>query len=213
MDPNSQNYTPPPSTPVDQGQLALVSSDRSLLLRFQAERSDTAATTLYLRYAIRLIQFTRSKMSHGLKAKVEAEDIVQSVFRTFFRRAGQGEFAIPDGGELWRLFMVVALNKIRNTAIYHKAAKRDAGKTISAEDFSALPDHSEDGANQQALMFLQSSIDDLLNGLDPIHKRIVELRLEGHEVAHIAQQVGRAKRSVERVLQSFRSELESVLHV
>jgi RNA polymerase sigma-70 factor (ECF subfamily) len=109
--------------------------------------------------------------------------------------------------------MVVALNKIRNTAIYHKAAKRDAGKTISAEDFSALPDHSEDGANQQALMFLQSSIDDLLNGLDPIHKRIVELRLEGHEVAHIAQQVGRAKRSVERVLQSFRSELESVLHV
>ena len=39
--------------------------------------------------------------------------------------------------------------------------------------------------------------------------RIVELRVEGHDVAAIAQMTGRAKRSVERILQEFRERLSA----
>jgi len=40
----------------------------------------------------------------------------------------------------------------------------------------------------------------------------VTARIAGHEVAEIARRTGRAKRSVERILQEFRAALDGVLH-
>ena len=40
---------------------------------------------------------------------------------------------------------------------------------------------------------------------------MVELRIQGHEVAEIARQTGRSKRSVERALQEVRSKLRTLL--
>src|SRR6476469_11243463 len=61
-------------------------TDRSLLLRLRRGEDD-AATALYVRYARRLLALTRSKTSSDLDRQVEAEDIVQSVFLSFFRKA------------------------------------------------------------------------------------------------------------------------------
>jgi DNA-directed RNA polymerase specialized sigma24 family protein len=44
------------------------------------------------------------------------------------------------------------------------------------------------------------------------HRDIITLRIAGHEVNEIASQTGRAKRTVERILQEFRKSLEGVLH-
>ena len=41
---------------------------------------------------------------------------------------------------------------------------------------------------------------------------MIELRIEGHEVAEIAEAVRRSKRSVERVLQDFRRRLDAQIH-
>lgn len=185
-------------------------SDRTLLLRYQASRSDAAATEIYLRYARRLVAFTRSRMGATLKSRVEAEDIVQSVFRTFFRRAERGEFAVPDGHDLWRLFLVVSLNKLRNAATHHSAAKRDAARTSGAASDAAFAVPSADA--DQALLVLRESVDHALEGLDVSARQMIELRLEGFEVAEIAARTGRAKRSVERVLQGFRTSMESLLN-
>jgi DNA-directed RNA polymerase specialized sigma24 family protein len=37
------------------------------------------------------------------------------------------------------------------------------------------------------------------------------LRIDGHEVAEIAEDVGRSKRSVERVLQDFRQRMSDLI--
>src|SRR5262245_55855145 len=88
-----------------------LSSDRSLLKRFRAGDAD-AATQLYLRYAERLRTLARTRVGRDLAPRIDAEDIVQSVFRTFFRRAALGQYHVPDGEELWKLFLVIGLNKI-----------------------------------------------------------------------------------------------------
>ena len=62
------------------------------------------------------------------------EDIVQSVFGTFFRRVGQGCYDIPDGDTIWRMLMVIAMNRVRTQATYYFAAKRDAHRTIGGEE-------------------------------------------------------------------------------
>src|SRR3954463_15800086 len=81
------------------------SSDRSLLQRFQDGNQD-AATLLYLRYAKRLRALAKAQCSRDLARRVEVEDIVQSVFRSFFRGASRGYYDVPAGEELWKLFLV-----------------------------------------------------------------------------------------------------------
>ena len=52
----------------------------------------------------------------------------------------------------------------------------------------------------------------MLRELPEAHRRIIEMRIEGHEVNEIATAVQRSKRSVERVLQDFRQRLGSLIH-
>src|SRR6185369_1051451 len=110
----------------------MLEDDRDLLDRFQHGDQD-AATSIYVRYVRRLLALVRSRTSAEFATRVDADDIVQSVFRTFFRRAIQGEYDVPEGDELWKLFLVIAVNKIRSIADFHHAAKRDVRRTVGGE--------------------------------------------------------------------------------
>ena len=176
-----------------------VVSDGSLMRRLRTGSQD-AATQLYLRYAKRLHALSRAKCSPDLAARVDSDDIVQSVFRTFFRRVEKGEYDVPDGEELWKLFLVIGLNKIRTAGAFHRAAKRDVRSSLGGD----VLDHAAEAAEETdatSLSVLQMSIDEVLGELSPSHRDIIQLRIEGHEVASIAEQLGRSKRSVERILQ------------
>jgi RNA polymerase sigma-70 factor (ECF subfamily) len=184
------------------------SSDASLLRRFQAGEED-AATDLYHRYAARLLNLAAAQTSSDLKQRVDPEDIVQSVFRTFFRRASLGEYDVPDGDELWKLFLVIALNKIRAVGTYHKAAKRDVRQTTGDETSTNAAAVTPDDV---AYRTLQMTIGELLAPLPDVHQEIIRMRIDGHEVTEIAGKVGRAKRSVERILQEFRQRLQGQIN-
>src|SRR4051794_19294813 len=185
-------------------------SDCSLLRRFQCGQAD-ASTELYLRYAGRLRALATSQSSPDLARRVDPEDIVQSVFRTFFRRVSQGHYAIPDGEEIWKLLLVIALNKVRATGAYHRASKRDVRRTSGGEAFERAVE-SRPGGDGAALDTLRMVIDELLQGQQEAHRRMIEMRIEGYEMAEIAAAVRRSKRSVERVLQDFRARLDAMIH-
>lgn len=183
-------------------------SDRSLLRRLRAGNDD-AATQLYLRYASRLRVFAHAKLAADIRTLVDGDDLVQSVFRTFFRRADRDHYDVPEGDDLWRLFLVIALNKIRNAGTHHRAAKRDVGATRRGDAYEIAITNAA-GA-QEGLVELRLVIDEILENLPADHRRMIELRIDGHEVAEIARQTERSKRSVERILQSFRAHAEAVL--
>lgn len=186
---------------------ALHASDRSLLQRIQ-EGSQDAATSLYLRYVDRLRSLARAQCSPDLARRVEIDDLVQSVFGSFFRGATQGFYDVPAGEELWKLFLVIALNKIRARGAYHRAAKRDVRQTTSTDGVEwALEDPHHDDAER----LLRLSVSEALSGLPDLQRRVVELRIEGFEVAEIASRVGRSKRTTERTLQDARKKLSRVL--
>lgn len=184
-------------------------TDASLLRRYR-RGDDDAATELYLRYAERLRGLAVSKTSSDLKKRVAPDDIIQSVFRTFFRRASQGEYEIPEGDELWKLLLVIGLNKIRAMGIHHSAAKRAVGQTQGGEAFESAIE-TEASSDEVSLAILRMTIDELLKPLPSNHQKIIELRIEGHEVAEIAGITQRSKRSVERILQEFRVNLSKLV--
>ena len=55
-------------------------------------------------------------------------------------------------------------------------------------------------------------IEELLEGMPAANRQMIELRIEGYEVAEITEKVQRSKRTVERVLQGFRNRLEALIH-
>jgi RNA polymerase sigma-70 factor (ECF subfamily) len=185
-------------------------SDHSLLQRYRRGQDD-APTQLYLRYAERLHALAAAQRAAGLAARVDPEDIVQSVFRTFFRRAAEGQYDVPEGEEIWKLLLVIALHKIRSVGAFHRAARRDVRQTASGEAYDQALD-AEAGRDETALSVLRLVIDEVLDALPPSHRPIVELRIEGHEVSEIAGRVRRSKRTVERVLQEFRQRLDAQIH-
>jgi RNA polymerase sigma-70 factor (ECF subfamily) len=185
-------------------------SDHSLLLRFRRGQND-GPTLLYLRYAGRLRALAAAQSAPGLAARVDPEDIVQSVFRTFFRRAAGGQYDVPQGEEIWKLLLVIALHKIRSAGEFHRAARRDLRQTAGGAAYDRAVE-SAHGRDEGPLTVLRLVIDEILDALSPGHRPIVELRIEGYEVADIAEQLQRSKRTVERVLQEFRQRLDAQIH-
>jgi RNA polymerase sigma-70 factor (ECF subfamily) len=185
-------------------------SDHSLLRRFREGEAD-AATQIYLRYAGRLLALARAQRGADLASRVDPEDIVQSVFRTFFRHVARGDYDVPEGEVLWKLFLVIALNKVRSAGEHHRAAKRDVRVTKTGLGFDQA---LEDAAAQDevALTMLRLVVEEILQTLPASQRAIIELRIEGYRVEEIVHRTGRATRSIERALQDFRNKLSSLIH-
>lgn len=175
------------------------------LLNRCRDGNEDAATALYLRYARRLQILAARQTDNKMAVRIDPEGVVQSVFRTFFRRVSDGQYNVSDGEELWNLLLVISLNKFRSQATKHRAAKRDVAKT------RALDDSHQQGTeqNSEALMILRMTIEEIVGSLPEVEREIIRLRIEGYEVQEIAEKTKRAKRSVERILQNFRKRLNN----
>jgi RNA polymerase sigma-70 factor, ECF subfamily len=191
------------------GEPVIEPSDRSLILRSRNGDQD-AATKLYARYSSRLANLVAKQCSAALARCAGVEDIVQSVFGSFFRHVGHGYYDIPGGDELWKLLLVIALNKVRGKASYYHAAKRDMHRTIHG---AAAEQHIESLPNsrQPTSEHLELVVNEILERLPSQNRSMVQLRLDGCEVAEVARLTGRSKRSVERILQDTRIQLRELL--
>lgn len=184
-------------------------SDRELLEHF-LEGRERAATVLYERYAKRLHAMARVNESAELRQRVDADDIVQSVFRSFFRRASMGCYQIPAEDDLWKLLFVITLQKVRSAGTFHRAAKRDVRAT-SHGDWLLESARKQSSLDEWALLEMRMLVGEVVERLPAVHQRMIQLRMEGHEVAEIAVRTERSKRSVERVLHDFRRVLRNKL--
>ena len=85
-------------------------------------------------------------------------------------------------------------------------------RRTSSGEANELAIRNAAGKDEAALAVLRMVVDEVLEGLPESHRRMIELRIDGHEVAEISRDVGRSKRSVERVLQDFRRRMGELIH-
>jgi len=160
-----------------------------------------AARRLFAHYAERLSRLADRYLSQRLAGRVEGEDVVQSVFRTFFRRTAAGEFQIDSSAQLWQLLASITVRKARAQGRYHTAAVRN----IAAEEPGALDDaRLELTAHEpgpEDAVILMDHIEALLKGLPTRYCEILELRLQGYSATDIAARLGVARRTVYRALE------------
>jgi RNA polymerase sigma-70 factor (ECF subfamily) len=180
------------------------------LERLQA-RDEEAAREMFRRFTHQLLALARAQFGAGLRHKVDPEDVVQSTYKSFFRRYNGGTLEAVDWNGLWSLLTLITVRKCRERVAYHRAECRDVAREVSAtptedgspgvETFTREPTPSE--AAQ-----LSETVDQLLADLDEDERSVVELSLRGYTTREISAQLGRAERTVRLLRESVRKRLE-----
>lgn len=177
----------------------------SVKLIAQWQKGDQAAAAqLFERYSQRLVALARSRLSLKLAQRLDPEDVVQSVYRSFFAGARAGQYEIQQSGALWKLLASITLNKLHNQVRRHSAEKRavTAEQRLGAEDSmhdipAELCAHEPSPAEALALV---DELEQLMRRLGPVKQRMLELRLSGCTLAEIAVRTQRSQCTVRRVM-------------
>lgn len=175
------------------------------LLRLLQAGDEAAAAAIFERYAERLTRLARSRLAVRLAARVDAEDIVMSAYRSFFIAARHGRFELERGGDLWRLLVEVTLHKLYRSVQHHQAQRRDVQREspLHEIDATSIPVTDNDPTPDEAAMAAEE-LEAVLERLPERGRQALELRLQGCEHEEIAQRLACNERTVRRWLNEAR---------
>lgn len=174
-------------------------------------RDDAAAAEVFHRYVHRLIRLARSQFDTWADHQADPEEVVQSVYKSFFARYGAGQFQVADWDSLWGLLAVITRRKCANRREYLQAACRDVRREVhapTADDFPPGPAAVDPEPTPEEAAVLAETLQQLMTGLSERERAILTLHLQGREIPEISARVGRAERTVQRTLERLRRQLE-----
>jgi RNA polymerase sigma-70 factor (ECF subfamily) len=171
-----------------------------------------AAQQLFERYVGQLIALARTRLSSKLSQRIDPEDVVQSAYRSFFAGAQAGRFELQRGGDLWRLLVATMLHKLHDQIKHHRAQKRsvDAEKSFSSEDslFGIQPQVLAEHPSPLEAVALVDELQEVMRGLEPSQRQVLQLRLEGYNLDEIGAAVDRCPQTIRRILERIKTDLE-----
>jgi RNA polymerase sigma-70 factor, ECF subfamily len=175
---------------------------------------EAAATILFQRFARRLIGLARHQLDQRFRGKLDAEDVVQSVFKSFFPRFADGCFELDGWEGLWALLTVITLRKCGRQVEYFRALRRDVRREAALPPFREQSEAAfgavarEPTAAEAAV--LAETLEQLMHGLGERERTILELRLQGYTVPEISERVGRSEYTIHWVLKRVRKRLRAI---
>jgi RNA polymerase sigma-70 factor, ECF subfamily len=176
-------------------------SDNELIDNWRDGDGD-AATVLYQRYLQKLLNLVGQHLSAKFNPRFDPEDVVQSVFKSLFRRAQKGDFTFEDDGDFWKLLLTIALNKVRNKVRHHQAEKRSTAREVASVGTSQPDGYIMNRLTQQPTIVETVAFSDLFTSvidcLEPRDQQLIHLRLEGHTQREIATHLLVDERTVRR---------------
>ena len=191
--------------------MAGTSSHDELQFSRLAERlrtGDTATETLVVhRFAIQLVALARRHLAQRIQQKSSPEDVVQSTFRSFFKRLRRGQFDFESWDGLWSLLVLITVRKCAGRREHFLAARRDVRREVplsTAFGDGDLQRVLSRGPRPDEAVVLTELVEQLLCDLSESEQQIVRLRLEGYSIAEITSVLDRADRTVRRVLARVR---------
>jgi RNA polymerase sigma-70 factor (ECF subfamily) len=174
-------------------------------------RDDAAAGAIVQRFAHQLVALARRQFAPGLRHKVDPEDVVQSVYKSFFHRYGGGNLEVAGWNSLWGLLTLITVRKCAERVAYYRAACRDAAREVAApageEAVPWLEALGREPTPFEAAV-LNETVEQLLAELDEDERPVLELSLQGYSTREISERLGRAERTVRLLRECVRHRLE-----
>jgi DNA-directed RNA polymerase specialized sigma24 family protein len=176
------------------------------LQQLATDDDPAAQQQLWDRYFARLAALARTRLTGAPQRDADEEDVVLSVFDSFFRAARAGRFPeLHDRTGLWPLLVKITARKAVNQV------KRQLAKKRSSAAEEAVPDIAQLVGAEPTPQFaaeVAEQVDRLLALLDEELRTVAVLKLEGFTNGEIAAKFGVVERSIERKLARIRIEWE-----
>src|SRR3954471_21029033 len=80
------------------------------------QEREEAARLIWRRYFPALLDLARGHLDSRVRRREDEEDVLQSMFASFCRRQGRGDFDLHGRDALWALLVTITLRKARNAA-------------------------------------------------------------------------------------------------
>src|SRR5262249_4241965 len=145
-----------------------------------------------------------------LQHKIEPEDVVQSAFKSFFLRYGEGALWAEGWDGLWGLLTRITLRKCADRVRHYRAERRDVNREACSPAAGAEPwweAMTREPSPEEAVV-LAETVEQVLRELDQNERPIIEMSLQGFSTQEISEALGRAERSVRRLRERVRGQLE-----
>ncbi len=160
-----------------------------------------AAQELFDLYAEKLARLANANLENRLQRRVSGDDIVQSVFHSFFQRTANDKIKVEDARSLWNLLVTMTLAKTRSAGRHHRALKRTVESEAHAESLDWMREGLSRGPSPLEAAVFMESVEQITADLSPKHQEILSLRMLGHTHVEIAEQTALSRQTVYRVMQ------------
>lgn len=178
-----------------------------------------AAHELWHHYYDRLIRKVRGHLQGRNRGGVsDEEDIVVSVFESFYRAAEQGRFPqLSDRDDLWRLLLKMSARKVIDKRRHDRRQRRGAGEKIASlqaadQDDQAYIEVIGDEPTPEMVLTMAESFEKLISHLGVGQLReIAVAKMEGFSNAELATRFECSERTIERRLHLIRETCQQEL--
>ncbi len=147
-------------------------------------------------YTVRLTALVRSRLSARYRARLDADDVVASAWRSYFsgERSRRWKTSTTD---LWPLLAMIAHRKLLKGVRRHRASSRDLLQEETL--WGDLEEHARSDAPTNCdVVEATETLENLLDSLGPIEREVVLLRLKGQNPEQVADSLCTPLRTVER---------------
>lgn len=173
-------------------------------------RDPVAAQQVFNHHFRRLVALARKRLEPQIRQKEDPEDVVQSVFRSFFNRYQTGSLDLRNWENVWAMLALITSRKCAGRADRYFAECRDVsreqGAAAASGDLEAEWELSGSEPSPEAEAILKELIVELLASFtDERHRQIIQMALEGMTAQKICQQLQCSERMVHRILDRVRN--------
>jgi len=182
--------------------MAEPTDDRELAHEIQAG-SESAAKELFDKYCERLMRLSKRRISQRMASRFDPDDVVQSAFRTFFKRVKNDEFTFEQEEDLFKLLVRLTVRKTLRQVVHHQAAKRSptSEMTDGSDDSQLLAQVAGNVPAPDVELALLEQFEKLMESLTPMERQVVELKMQGYTTVEIAEKLGSYDRKIRRLLE------------
>jgi len=155
--------------------------------------SQVAAWQLLEIYGNHVMKVIRRRLNNQLRSKFDSQDFAQAVWKSFFQDRDR-LVAMQSPEQFIRYVQAIAANKVIDETRKRQTARYSVGRE------EALDDGAGDAPRPSEIAVARETWERIMSDQSAEHKRIVELRFQGHTFEEIAAQLSINERTARRVI-------------